>query len=567
MGSGARSNMQRHGKRRMRVPMVVAALAAAGLVGAGCGGDSNSGDSGGGEGGGGTASDALVIAIPGTPQGVDLDRQSGPQTWTMAAQVLEQGADWVRIEYPYDPPPIGDPTQIPGFTYPAIEEQEIEYGIIESCDLNEDATEATYHLREGVMTHDGEEFTADDVLYRVERALANEAIGTFMLDSANAADRDQWEKVDKYTVRITNDTPMALICKINANLYWLYIDSETVKKNATEEDPWANEFVSTNGASFGPYHITRWQSGRQVVMEANENYWAGPPSIKRIVWTVVPESSNRVALLQSGQVDMAEGLSPEQIASLDGTEGVNAAAVRSSLSLYAVLNNKEEPFSDPKVRQAINYAIPRDDIVNQVYSGAASPWQGVFPSIYPGHVEMTRYEQDLERAKQLLSEAGYDNGFQTSIAFSAGDPVQEQVAVLMQTSLREIGVRAQLQKQPPAAHSDLVQSKTAEFAFWLDFPIQPDPNYSLRLLYDSESAINYQNYDNKNVDDLIQEGNELTEQTDRNEFSEQIQQIVSEEAALGWITEPFYLMGLRDNIENWGWYTTQHYLVKTLEKK
>jgi peptide/nickel transport system substrate-binding protein len=551
------SRKERKAQRRL---VLLAALAVTALVGAGCGDDE------GGGGGGGTASDTIVIAIPGTPQGVDMDRQSGPQTWTMAAQVMDPGAEWARIDYPYDPPPIGDPTKIPGFSYPALEEQEIEWGLIERCELNDDATEATYHLRKGVKTHDGEEFTADDVLYRVDRALANKGIGLFMLDSANAADRSQWQKVDKYTVKITSDTPMALICKINTNLYWIYVDAETIKKNATDADPWANEFVTTNGAGFGPYHITSWRSGREVVMEANENYWAGAPKIKTIVWKVVPESANRVALLRSGEVDIVEGLSPEEVASLENTEGVNAAAVRSSLSLYAVLNNKKEPFSDPRVRQAINYAIPRDDIVEQVYKGAANNWQGVFPSIYPGFVEGSTYDVNLEKARQLLAQAGHPDGFSTRIAFSAGDPVQEQVAVLMQTSLREIGIEAQLQKQPPAAHSDLVQSKQADFAFWLDFPIQPDPNYSLRLLYDSESAINYENYDNPEVDQLIDEGNARIEQSERNDVSVQAQEIVSNEAAVGWITEPYYLIGLRDNVENWGWYSTQHYLVKSLEK-
>jgi peptide/nickel transport system substrate-binding protein len=542
------------------------------LVLSGCGGGGSSSSSGGDGGGGSPASSGgdrttLVIAIPGTPQGVDLDRQAGPQSWTMAGQLLSPGAEWARVEYPYEKPPIGDPTQVPGFTYPNLKDQDIEWQIIEKCDLSKDGKKATYHLRKGVKTFDGQEFTADDVLFRVERAIANKAIGAFMVGAANAADLKQWKKVDDHTVRITSDSAMPLICKLNTNLYWTYWDSETIKENAAADDKYGNEFVATNGASFGPYHVTSWESGKQVVMEANENYWGGAPEIKKIIWRVVPESSNRVALLKSGQVDMAEALSPEELASLDGNEGVRVAAPRSSLSIYAVMNNKKKPFNEVKVRQAINHAIPRDDIVDKVYRGLANRWEGVMPSIYPGYVEQSRYPYDIEKAKQLMSEGGYADGFKTTLSYNAGDPVQEQAAILLQTSLRQIGVQVTLQKLPPAALSDKVQSKTADFAFWLDFPIQPDPNYSLRLLYLTDNAVNYQNYSNAEVDKLIEDATPIVDAEERLKAHEEIQNRIAEDAPIAWMTEPNYLIGMRDTIEGWGWHTTQHYLVKDLTKK
>ena len=534
------------------------------VVVAGCGGSDSSGGSSSGS---GTASDSLVIAIPGTPQGVDLDRQSGPQTWTMGGQVLGPGGEWKRVDYPYDAPPIGDPTKVPGFTYPDVKNQTVDWQLIEKCDLSADGKKATYHLRKGVKTWDGQDFTADDVLFMVDRNLGNKAIGAFLLGAINAAKRDQWKKVDDHTVSITSDSPMPLICKINTNLYWNYLDKETVKKHATTDDPWANKYVSTNGAHFGPYHITRWESGKQVVMEANKNYWDGAPKIKRIVWRVVPESSNRVALLKSGKVDLAEGLGPEEVAALDKSQGVRVAAPRGSLSIYAVMNNKKKPFNEVGVRQAINLAIPREDIEQKVYRGLASPWQGVMPSIYPGYVEQNRYTIDTAKAKQLLSEAGYPSGFKTALSYSAGDPVQEQVSLLMQTSLKAIGIDVTLQKLPPAALSDKVQSKTADFALWLDFPIQPDPNYSLRLLYLTDNAVNYQNYSNKEVDAALEKATPIVDPDERNTAHEPIENKIAEEAPIAWITEPNYLMGMRDNIEGWGWHTTQHYLVKDLTKK
>src|SRR6201998_4882531 len=112
--------------------------------------------------------DTIIISIPGTPQGVDVDRQSGPQTWTFAAQVIEPGAEWKPTTYPYAPTPGADPTKIPGFTYPDFRTQQMVPGIVENCDLSEDSKTAVYHLGKGVKSAAGNEFTAKDGLGRGE---------------------------------------------------------------------------------------------------------------------------------------------------------------------------------------------------------------------------------------------------------------------------------------------------------------------------------------------------------------------------------------------------------------
>src|ERR1700751_6166010 len=146
------------------------------------------------------AKDTIIIAIPGTPQGVDVDRQSGPQKWTMAAQVIELGAEWKPTTSPYAPTAGSDPTKVPGFTYPDFQAQQMVPGIVENCGLSADSKTAVYHLRKGVKSAAGNEFTAKDVLWRVERAHALKAIGTFMQNAANAPDPKPWQEVDDHTV-------------------------------------------------------------------------------------------------------------------------------------------------------------------------------------------------------------------------------------------------------------------------------------------------------------------------------------------------------------------------------
>lgn len=512
-----------------------------------------------------SAKDTLVIAIPGTPQGIDLDRQAGPQSWTMGGQVIELGAEWKPIAYPFKPAPNADPTKIDGFTYPNFGQQEMTPGIIEKCDLSADGKTAVYHLRKGVKSALGNEFTADDVLWRVQRAHALKAIGAFLQNAANANDVNQWKKVDPYTVQITADKPMPLICKILTNLYWYWFDSKEAKKHTTPDDPWATKWISTGGVGFGPYVIKTWDAGKRVVMEANPNYWKGAPAIKRIIYLVVPESANRVALLRQGKVDLVEGLSPDEAVALGGDKGLRVAAVRGNQSIYAVMNNSKEPFNDPMVRQAIDHLIPRDKIVSDIYRGMAEPWQGVMPSTYPGYVAFTDYNYDVDAAKALLAKSKHPKGFKTTLAFSAGDPVQENIAVLLKSTLAQVGIDVELRKMPVAAHSDLVQSKKADFALWIDFPIQPDPNYSLGLIYGGGNAVNYQNYQNDEVDRILKEGATIVDTAERNKFHAPAEQQISKDAAIGWIAEPYYVNAMTDKLSGWKWFTTQYYKVAEMK--
>ena len=510
------------------------------------------------------AKDTIIIAIPGTPQGVDVDRQSGPQTWTMAAQLIEPGAEWKPTTYPYATSPGADPTKIPGFTYPDFRTQQMDQGIIEKCDLSADSKTAVYHLRKGVKSAAGNEFTAKDVLWRVERAHQLKAIGTFMLNAVNVADPKQWQEVDGHTVRISSDTPMPLICKILTNLYWYWYDSTEAKKHSTPDDPWATKWASTSVVAFGPYVIRSWEAGNRVIMDANPNYWQGPPKIKHIIYQVVPESASRVALLREGKVDLIEGVSPDEAISLTTAPNVRIAAVRGNQSIYLVMNNIKAPFDKLQVRQAINHLLPRDQIVKEIYRGLAVTWEGVMPSVYPGYVEFNNYTYDVAEAKRLLAEAGYANGFQTTLTYSAGDPVEENIAVLLKSTLSQVGINIDLRKQPVSAHSDVVQSKKADFALWIDYPIQPDPNYALRLLYQTGNAVNYQNYSDKQVDSQLEQGASIVDSAERNAFHRSIEERIHEAATLGWIAEPSYIGAMSANLCGWKWFTVQDYKVSEM---
>ncbi len=516
--------------------------------------------------------DTMVIAIGGLPQGIDLDKHVSPTTWSMGAQVMEDGMSWEWVDFPFKTGDGWDPSTISGFAYPDyFGAQKLVPGIIEKCDLDADGKRAVYHLRKGVISPWGNEFTADDMLWRIERGKATGAINNFLEfllnlpgQTINPPESGGYAKIDSHTVEITSSAGMPLACKRFTNYYDAFLDSTEVMKHATEDDPWADKWVATNGGGFGAYKITEWSPGKRVVMESNEQYWRGAPEIKKIIYLVVPESANRVALLQQGKVHMAEGLTPDEILSLDSSDKARGVAVRGNQSMWVVINNTLPPYDNVKVRRAINHLIDRKAIAGNIYHGMMNVWQGVMPSTYPGYDEWLKYDYNIEKAKALLAEAGFADGFDAEFAFSAAEATQESIAILLQSAFKAAGINLTLKKLPVAAHSDLIMSKKASLGLWTDMPIQPDINYALKLVWPTNALVNYHNFSDEKVDATLKKCEGVVDPAARIECHAGIQEHIHDRAPLGWIGEQYFAVGLSRAVSGFRWYTTQYYHVNEM---
>jgi len=494
--------------------------------------------------------DTIVIAIPATPPGIDFDLTSGPQTWLIGSQVWETGLNFGKIPYPFEPIDFADPNKVADFKFPDFDIRNVEPGLIESFELSPDSKVVTYNLRKGVYSYYGNELTSEDVLWGVARALDLAGNGAFFYNFVGVADINMWEAVDKYTVRITSEKPIPMAGAFNTHLFYKFTDSKEAKKHATKDDPWATKWIAFNDASFGPYHITIWEPGSRIVLEANPNYWQGPPQIKNIIFRVVPESADRLALLKNGVIDIAESLSTDEIISLKNVSGVLPVSWRGVAMLYLVMNNNDSPFDNVKVRQAINCAIPRQEIVDSLYGGLATPFQGPTPSIFTatGYKERHDYDFDLAKAKRLLKEAGYPNGFKVELAYSAADSIQEQISIYLQSTLKEIGVDVVLRKMPITALQDYVWSGTAKFAFWSDAAFFPDSGFVSSVCYLTPSA-NFENYSNPEYIRLVNEGYSIVDLDERVKHYEKVQDIIYKDAPIAWIAEPVNVLGVSDRVE------------------
>jgi peptide/nickel transport system substrate-binding protein len=386
-------------------------------------------------------------------------------------------------------------------------------------------------------------------------------------DASHAAYAGEIKRItakDQYTVVFELCRPdVAFLAKIAWPAFAIN-DSGWLRANIAAAGKGAQAIV-TNVNGTGPYRLEDWRHGSEISLARNDAYWGATPANERLIVRWTADGAARVTDLQNGTVDGIDDLDPSAFATV--TDDVSLALMpRPGMNIfYMGFNDTVAPFDNEKVRQAIDYAIPRDQIVADIYRGLAVKWEGVMPSVYPGYVEFSAFKTDIAKSKQLMQEAGAGAGFPITLAYSAGDPVQENIGILMKSTLAQLNIAVELRKLPVAAHSDLVQSKKADFALWIDFPIQPDPNYSLRLLYLTGNAVNYQNYHDPEVDRILQEGASIVDTAERNAAHKPAEERIHDSATLGWIAEPFYVNAMSDKLEGWKWFTTQYYKVSEMK--
>ena len=295
------------------------------------------------------------------------------------------------------------------------------------------------------------------------------------------------------------------------------------------------------------------------MFKARADYYRGKPAMDTVVFREVPTSATRASLLQGGAVDIAQYLQPLEIIKLRSQKDVAVDSVDASFMIWLELNAQIEPFGNPKVRQAMNFAFPQEQVLKTVFQALATPLNGCMPNIYPGFTDkFWSYKFDPDKAKALLKEAGLSSGFKTSLAYNAGDPVQEPIAILYQTALRDVGVELELRKIPPATFYNTVSERKQPIIFYVDSPWCPDVGYSMTLYFNSKSFINYSNYKNDEVDTLIRDTARTNDQSQRLTMMTKAQEIVMSEAPWTFIAFPGYHFARRANLKGFTYYTSNN---------
>ena len=348
--------------------------------------------------------------------------------------------------------------------------------LAESWEISDDGSVYTFHLRQGVMSDFGHEMTSADVYWSLEKAMAAGATGAFWLLVAGLTSTDQIEIVDDYTIRISGLFGDKLLPSLGTG--WLAIyDSEYLQENhATDEDPYANEWLNQNTAGFGPYRVLEFgPGGDEMILEARENYWGAQPALKRVIQRSVPDANSRLQLLLAGDVAFAAELTTLGVEQAKATDGVAVTRIYTTTGAFLALTY-EPPFDDPAVRAAIAQAIPYQDIVDVVFQGDAVLWDSILIPPVPGYTNEFFRGYDVAAAGAVLS--GLDAPL--TLAYADGLPLDEEIAILVQNSFREAGFDLAIEKQPRATFDGRKYGRTGELQFFVDVidtPAYYDANY------------------------------------------------------------------------------------------
>jgi peptide/nickel transport system substrate-binding protein len=501
-------------------------------------------------------SKTLVIASPATPQGLDGDYDVSLGTVDSTGAMYDNLIAYKKIPDSASPDVMREDIGVhPEQPYGLA----LEGKLAEKWELSPDGKRVTFTLREGVKSAWGNPLTAEDVKYSWARRFNSKGNGTFMTRMLGVSDLEQITVESPLVVSFYLPKPTPLILKLHCNLAAPIYDQVKMKQVSSTDDPWSNNFLKNNSAGFGPYRMKDIVRGQQAVFQARDDYYLGKPYFDTVVMREVPSSASRLSLLQGGAVDIAQFLAPREYLSLKTSPVATFDAVAASYGLWLELNAKIPPFDNVQVRQAMNYLLPRDEIIRTVYYDLASKQTACIPQGYPmADYSFFDYDENLEKAKELLKQAGFANGFKTTISYDAGNPVQEPIALIFQTSLRRVGVDAVLDKLPAGVFYENVSRRQKPIIFYFDSPWTPDPGYSTALYFSSKSFVDYSNYSNPEVDRLIQEGMETLDDPRRKIIYTQVQKTVMEEAPWGFMVYPKYALGRKKGLKGFTYYTSNN---------
>ncbi|QSQ08608.1 putative D,D-dipeptide-binding periplasmic protein DdpA [Koleobacter methoxysyntrophicus] len=391
--------------------------------------------------------------------------------------------------------------------YDPIKDEYI-YLLATDFDVKENATVWTFKLREGVKFHCGEEFDANAVKYSIERTIERGQGASFIWEPV-----DEVNVIDKYTVEFKLKYPAALDMIASAG-YTAHIFCP--KCTEEKRHDW---FVQGNACGTGPYMLESWERGNEVVLAKFNDYWGGwsEKNFDKAIIKMIPETGTRRQMLEAGHVDIVHTLPFEDLRALKNNPKIEVITTPSFQNMLGLLNTEKPPLDNKLVRQAISYAVPYKDIVQHVMSGFAEQSRGPIPRNLWGHKEdLFQYEHNLEKAKELLKKAGYENGFKLLLTYTSGDENERKSAELLKAELKKLNIDLEIRGMPWDAQWEMAKATNPKdrqdillFYWWPDYA---DPFSYLNSLFHSEDEIvfNLSYWKNEEFDRLIDEANRIS---------------------------------------------------------
>lgn len=470
--------------------------------------------------------DTLIVAVPDAPSYMDPQIQASIATYRVTTQIFDR---LVSLD--------NDMNLVPG--------------LAESWEV-EDETTTVFHLRDDVTFHNGEHMTAEDVKFSLERCIASDGV------NYNYLIIESMEIIDDYTLKIKTKEPF------NALLYRLTLDAASIlSKKAAEE---MGDKFNENPVGAGPYMFKSWDLAGDVVLEAFPDYYKGEAPVKTLIFRQIPEALNRSIGLETGEVDLAYDLVITDLETLRQNEKLKVEEVVSNTVWYLGFNCEKPAISEEKVRQAIAYAVNPQDVIDLAFSGVATlPNNSMLvPHIFGSAPPKEQYSQDIEKAKALLAEAGFPDGFSTTL-WCSDSQIMRDIAVVIQDQLRQIGVTAEIKATEQGSYYNVTGEGQQDLFILSKTSIDPDS--MLRAMYHTEAfgpSGNRSFWATPEVDAMLDEASTTTDQARSEELYAEVQEAVAQAVPLYPLAIEHLNAGMQANVDGFGLYPGKsHYIYGT----
>lgn len=482
------------------------------LVFVACGGNNTAGDGGnedetGGESGNGqTGEKVLIFARGGDSQSLDYASTQDGESARVTVQIYESLLQFDEHSF------------------------EVKPHLAESWTVSDDGLRYTFKLREGVKFHDGTDFNAEAVKINFERwsdpdhpysfkdegfvySVYGNQFGGFKGDENHLI--KEINVLSEYEIEFVLTRPFGAFLQNMAMSYFAIASPAALEKYGPD--------IKENPVGTGPFKFVSWTKNDSIVLEKNEDYWMeGYPKLDKVIFQVIPDNSARLTALRAGDIDLMDGLNPDDYEQVKNEPGLQVFERETNNFGYLGFNVEKEPFNNPLVRKAMHHAVDKQGLVDLLFAGLGQPAVLPLPPTYLGYNdEVEPYDYNPELAKQLLAEAGYPNGFEFELwAMPVARPYMpdpERAAEILLANFADIGLSAKIVTMEWATYLEEVTTGKQD-VFMLGWSgTNGDPDYFLGNL-NSTRGIPENNstfYSNPEVDRLLDEARVTIDEEER----------------------------------------------------
>ena len=413
-------------------------------------------------------------------------------------------------------------------------------------------------LRPGLKFHSGNPINSQVVHWNFEAMLKGKTASGPWLKLLRISSPEQIRIIDDLTFEIELEGPNPLFWPLISNDNDALIDMAVAMEHASDDDPYADDWLRKNPAGGGPYMLEKWAPGEETILKRWSGYWRSNEVLNdRIVVKIVPDATERALLIRRGAVDMVQGILPRDLKEMETENGLRVVSVPIPNAVWLGMNWKTPPLDNIDIRKAILYSIPYDVLIDKVWQGYAEPMKSVIPSGMPTHTdEYWPYKHDLSKARMHLEKAGKAGGFELELAVDINQFHQEQTGIFLQAELAKIGVSLKVSKVSGADYMNKLYTKQHQMFIYQWHSWTNDPFYNAMWLFNATpDCCSLDNFLDPRIDEIREKWMYSTDTKGREQASREMQKYLNVDlAAWGCLYQPNFTIVMRDDVTHWAYY-------------